>query len=111
MPFSFVAVLFFFCSVSSAQTSVTEKYTNNPSLVVYPNPATNSLKIRIPETWQGRDIHLEMYDQSGNIIMMKVFTNTADVITMALDLPGGTYIVKLKQKGKKMLTENLLVQY
>ncbi len=117
-PIQILKVILIFLSVFlisnlSAQTSMQEKNieNNNASLIIYPNPATNSLNIKIPTSWLGKDVTLELYDQSGNIMLIKVFTNAAELLSTPLDLPEGLYAVKLKQKGKKMLTEKLMIEY
>jgi hypothetical protein len=67
------------------------------SVVAYPNPVVDELKITVPAKWQGKAISFEIYNING--LAVKRISNNASGITQSVnvhDLSPGLYIVKVK---------------
>jgi hypothetical protein len=78
--------------VEFINTSVKE--IQQESFVVYPNPASEVLKLRV-KSLEFRDRLVEVFDLSGKKILSSVFTSENDTIDIA-EIPSGTYIIHLK---------------
>ena len=65
------------------------------SLLTYPNPAVNELRVTIPGEWQNKTVVYSVYNNKGNLMKQKVNNNAGQTETMHIaDLPVGLYIMK-----------------
>ncbi|HET6995609.1 MAG TPA: T9SS type A sorting domain-containing protein, partial [Chitinophagaceae bacterium] len=65
------------------------------NLVMYPNPATNELRVTVPAAWQNKPVMLEVYSLNGQ--KMKSIQNNASGQTETIavnDLANGFYLLK-----------------
>jgi hypothetical protein len=65
------------------------------SVAVYPNPATDQLRVTIPESWQNKTIYYIIYNMEGILIRQKISANAGQTETLPVgDLPEGIYIIR-----------------
>jgi hypothetical protein len=68
----------------------------NSNFEVYPNPASSSIVIKYPDDY--RNIVLQIFDLSGNILLEKVVSQNQE--TVISELASGLYILKIiSEKG------------
>lgn len=66
----------------------------NISLVTYPNPVTNGVRVTLPLSWQGKVVNLEMYDLSGKLVASKTLQNAMQTVEMDLTkVSAGLYLL------------------
>ncbi|MBL7737870.1 MAG: T9SS type A sorting domain-containing protein [Chitinophagaceae bacterium] len=64
-------------------------------MVTYPNPVTHELRVTVPATWQGKEIMLEVFNQSGQRVKAVRNGAASQTETIAVnDLTKGFYVVK-----------------
>ncbi len=86
----------------------TEETAFNAEVVLHPNPASEYVKIALPETSVNTTIAI--YDQLGRQVLQQHFSETRGELQIAVDaIPQGVYFVKVKQ-GNKQTTKKLLVR-
>lgn len=99
----------------NAQFNVTP--TNEPlpnlSFRLYPNPATDYLRIDLPETALGQPAELQILDLSGKLILRTVLARdpSAQKMIPLGDLANGTYLVRLLAGPKNRGAQTLVVQH
>jgi Secretion system C-terminal sorting domain len=65
------------------------------SMVTYPNPVTNELRITLPAAWQSKPVALEVFNQNGQRVQASKNANANQTETiMVNELAKGFYIVK-----------------
>jgi hypothetical protein len=64
--------------------------------MTYPNPVGNEVRVTIPASWQNKEVKYEVFNTSGQIVIVKMNTNASqtEVIDMS-NMSRGLYIVKL----------------
>ncbi len=71
------------------------------SIVTYPNPVSNEVRITIPATWQNKKVVYEVYDASGKMIKRIQTASSSQTETMNVsNLSPGFYIVRVSQDGQ-----------
>jgi hypothetical protein len=97
-------------------------------MVVYPNPATDALHVKIPEciqlenrtanhkvittfhSWYN-DLTLMVTDLKGDLILEQaVHPEEKEVTVSVANWPPGIYLCVLKYNGKKVATERVMVR-
>lgn len=64
-------------------------------IVTYPNPATNELRITLPNSWQGKKVSYELVTNNGQVAMKGTETTSGQTQTLNIShLPTGFYVVK-----------------
>lgn len=70
-----------------------------PTIIVYPNPTKDILRIRLPD-YRGNEINVAILNQSGKVLVWEEFFNLSTIDTeieiSVDDLPPGTYFLKVE---------------
>ena len=65
------------------------------TILAYPNPAVNELRVTIPGEWQNKTVAYSVYNSNGSLMKQKVNSSAGQTETFHIaDLPIGLYIVK-----------------
>jgi SdrD B-like domain/Secretion system C-terminal sorting domain len=74
---------------------------NNISILTYPNPLTNELRITIPANWQNKKLVYEVIALNGQIIKRQETANSSQTETMNVsNLSSGMYMVRVSCEGQ-----------
>jgi hypothetical protein len=66
------------------------------SIVTYPNPVVNELKITVPSNWQGKKIMYEVFNVNGSAVLKMVRENAAVTESLHVNsLRAGMYVVRV----------------
>jgi hypothetical protein len=66
------------------------------TVLTYPNPVTNELRVTIPNSWQGKKVAYELFDHNGRNIIRSTPGNSSQTETMNVSsLAPGMYVVKV----------------
>jgi len=66
------------------------------TITIFPNPAKDNVNIRLSESWQGKNLTIEIFNQLGQKITSKKLENTSQVETIHVsNLPSGIYTMRL----------------
>ncbi|MBZ0326410.1 MAG: T9SS type A sorting domain-containing protein [Altibacter sp.] len=77
-------------------------------VVVYPNPASEMVHIKLPKS--SANTAVVIFDQLGRRVLMQYFSEPNSTFTINISqLPQGVYFVKIEQ-GKKQATKRLLIK-
>jgi hypothetical protein len=70
------------------------------SITTFPNPATNQLRVAIPNDWQNQQVTYSIYNINGSAIKNKVSVQASQTETFNIsDLKAGTYFIKVTSSG------------
>jgi phosphodiesterase/alkaline phosphatase D-like protein len=84
-------------------TAITRKYIpQNDLLLVYPNPAKNSLKCVVSETYTSSKIRIEIYSMDGMKKVAEEFIDSNNIIISLKDINKGTYVLQLTSKNQTL---------
>ncbi|HEY6504054.1 MAG TPA: T9SS type A sorting domain-containing protein [Chitinophagaceae bacterium] len=65
------------------------------TMVTYPNPVSNELRVTVPSSWQGKSMVLEIFTQNGQRVKTLKAGSASQTETIAVsDLAKGFYLVK-----------------
>ena len=74
---------------------------NTISILTYPNPVVNELKVTIPTNWQNKKVVYEMFSVNGQIAKKIETANSSQTETLNVsNLNSGLYIVKVTCEGQ-----------
>ncbi len=98
---------------SCPEDTIRKENTNFPSdaktLLVYPNPATNNILIKLQQPINS-EFTVEIIDEIGRIVEINKFNNyNAVSIPLAINLPQGLYFIRVVSASEKLITK-LIVQ-
>ena len=66
------------------------------SILTYPNPVTNDLRITIPTNWQGRKVTYELLDNNGRATKRKAVTSASQTESLNVaNLARGFYVARV----------------
>ena len=82
--------------------------TNQSELLIYPNPATNRVFIRV-NNLDNLTSTLNIYNVQGKIVYQQVFTGNINTYIECNELGSGLYMVRL-QNEKQNITQKLIIQ-
>jgi hypothetical protein len=69
---------------------------NEMNVFAYPNPAGGELKITVPQTMQGKELKIELYNGSGQLIKSKKAVIASQIETISTsDLKVGFYVLRI----------------
>ncbi|WP_240625663.1 sialate O-acetylesterase [Spirosoma pollinicola] len=71
----------------------------NSSVLVYPNPASNQVRVRLPLDWSGGAVLLTLTNEAGNIALQRnnqVSAGTPFLSFSVASLPVGTYVLTMQ---------------
>jgi hypothetical protein len=64
-------------------------------IVLCTNPKQTKLSIKIPQSWQGKTVYYNIYNDHQGLIKQKISSNAIQTETLEItDLPVGRYIIK-----------------
>jgi hypothetical protein len=76
------------------------------SITTFPNPATNQLRVAIPNDWQNQPVTYSIYNISGGVVKNKVCTQASQTETFNIsDLKAGTYFIKVTAGGSSSVRQ------
>ncbi len=74
---------------------------NGISIVTYPNPVTNELRITNPASWQNKQVIYELFNENGSVVKRTTTGNSSQTETMHVsNLSPGFYILKATANGE-----------
>jgi hypothetical protein len=74
---------------------------NAISILTYPNPATNELRVTIPANWQNKKVTYELYKGNGASARQSVAANASQTETINIStLAAGFYIIRVTCNGE-----------
>ena len=80
----------------------------NISIVTYPNPVTNQLRVTIPSTWQDKSVSYELYNAYGQLSKRVEEGSSSQTETINVSkLTTGMYIVKVICEGQSSVQKIL----
>ena len=77
-------------------------------IIIYPNPVTNKLTIKLPSVYTKNSTQVELYNSIGQLVLSKSYTETNIELPVS-SYPKGLYILKI-QNGKEMKTEKIIIE-
>ncbi|MBQ4822334.1 FG-GAP-like repeat-containing protein [Aquimarina sp. MMG016] len=80
-----------------------EEDTTDSSIVLYPNPSKNSVKITINELEVNNPISVNMIDTSGRIISENTFDTKEEIVLDTSSLPKGNYFLSIAIDEKSIV--------
>ena len=87
---------------SSIRIIRTGKQTQNTvTILTYPNPVNNELRITIPNNWQGKKVTYEVVNANGQTVRKAETASSSQTETMNMSpLSRGFYVVKVSYNGE-----------
>jgi hypothetical protein len=68
---------------------------SNVSIMLYPNPVVNELRITLPLSWQDKQVVVDIYSTNGVLVKRMVTNNASQTETINLrSLQPGSYLVR-----------------
>jgi len=65
------------------------------SVVAYPNPVVNDLRVTVPQTWQDKQVALDLYNTNGQVVKHIVASHSSQTeVINVTDMPAGMYVLK-----------------
>jgi hypothetical protein len=91
------------------------KYTYSPTRIIklglqsadtkvmtYPNPFINELRVTLPQSWQGKESKIELYNANGQLVKAKDIAATSQTETITTnDLERGFYVIRMTSATEK----------
>jgi len=79
---------------------LTRSKTNDISIITYPNPVTNELRITVPANWQNKAVVYEVFTIGGQLMKRMQTGNSGQTETVnTSNLAPGMYLVKVNCEG------------
>jgi hypothetical protein len=80
------------------------------SVVTYPNPVTNDLRITVPASWQGKKVSYELLANNGRITIRTESENSSQTESINVSsLSPGFYMVRVTCGGE-VATQKIVKQ-
>jgi len=80
----------------------------NLSVVAYPNPVVNDLRVTVPANWQDKQVVLDLYNINGQVVKHVVTGNASQTEVMNVtDMPAGMYVLKASN-GTEVATQKII---
>ena len=95
-------------SLSSSPGSISERSPDDFGLLLYPNPATNQVQVKLNRSAPAKGM-AEVFTTSGTCIYQLPFTGNQTIISTA-DFPAGAYFVKVSAGGKSMIRQLVVMK-
>lgn len=71
------------------------------SILAYPNPVTNELRVTIPSDWQGKKVSYELYNNNGQVVVKNIEMTSSQTQALNVNsLAPGFYIAKVTCDGE-----------
>ena len=92
------------------------KYTYSPTRIIkvgqqsadakvmtYPNPFVNEMRVTLPQSWQGKESKIELFNANGQLVKAKEIASTSQTETIATnELGRGFYVIRITSDTEKM---------
>lgn len=76
----------------------------NATILTYPNPTINEIRVTIPSAWQNNPVSVTVYDQTGQVVKHINRTNASQTETIAVnDLQKGIFIIKAATSTEQVI--------
>lgn len=86
---------------STRAIRITSKNQSNVTLLTYPNPASNELRITVPASWQNKKVVYELYTANGQAVRRTENANSSQTETLNIStLAPGFYMVRVSCNGE-----------
>jgi hypothetical protein len=73
------------------------------SIIVYPNPVKDQLRIVIPQQWQHKQVTYELYSNDGQLVKQSVNVNSGQTEILNLrNLSRGSYLIKVVYENQSI---------
>ncbi|MDE3184302.1 MAG: T9SS type A sorting domain-containing protein [Bacteroidota bacterium] len=83
---------------------ISQTAAQNISIVTYPNPSSNELRVTIPFTWQNKRVSYELYNVYGQLSKRVEEGSSSQTETINVSkLPTGMYIMKVICEGQSFI--------
>ena len=71
-------------------------FQKNATIMMYPNPAKNELRVTVPANWQNTRVDYQIYSTQGQVIKQFTRSNANQTEVLYIDqLPEGSYMLKV----------------
>lgn len=94
-------------AIGTYPTSVRDN-NNNTGMSVYPNPASESLTVQLPDSYESETSTGFMYDAKGNLVRSFLLQGRQHEISTS-DLPAGVYILKVSNEGRRPFSSTVSI--
>ena len=66
------------------------------TVLTYPNPVTTELRVTLPESWQEKQVTIDLYNVNGQVVKRIVHGSAGqtEVVNVA-DISAGLYVMKV----------------
>jgi hypothetical protein len=91
---------------ANAKTITATNVASDKELSLYPNPASNTIKVMLPSYWKAGD-NLTIFDAAGKQVLNKQLAGNVDEVDIS-SLQAGTYFIRVSNKGSKMATQTFI---
>jgi len=81
---------------------------NNIEILIYPNPATDILTIKLPQDMSERQVDIQIIDMLGRIVLNKSFYDSNTLLINLDNYSKGVYVVNVIQNNLKLKTEKII---
>lgn len=81
---------------------------NDNKIIIYPNPVSNQLNIKLPTLYNENPTQIELYNSIGQLVLSKIYTERAIELPVS-SYPKGLYVLKI-QNGEEMKTEKIIIE-
>ena len=72
-------------------------------VLAYPNPFVNELRITLPQTMQGKEFSIELFNAGGQVVKMKNIAAASQTETITTtDLGRGLYVIRITSGTEKL---------
>lgn len=98
--------------ILSVATSTNDRNRTDKTILLYPNPVTSVLSIKLNEQTAGNYL-FQVYNQQGQLLITQSFNKPSGTITQNIPvnlLPKGNYILSVSKEGKPVATKEFTKQ-
>ena len=82
--------------VSPVRVIRNEVKAETATILTYPNPAQNEVRITLPQSWQEKPVRIDLYSSNGNVVKHSVNARSGQTETIDLsNVTPGMYVVKV----------------
>ena len=87
------------------------KQKESVTILTYPNPVSNELRITLPSSWQNKPVKIELFNASGQLVRLKKSESASQTENLGMiDLSKGFYVVRatnsLNETSQQSIVKN-----
>lgn len=80
----------------------------NMTVVAYPNPVVNDLRVTVPQGWQTKQVVMDLYNMNGQVVKHFSTGNASQTeVLNVVDMPAGMYVLKASN-GTEVASQKIL---